>query len=510
MKNMSLSDFIIPLGLALLVIWGMNTYFGTGFLKRDAAPTDAWTFVAPAQGVTAKPLNVDIDFVDQRRTVAPVITSVETEWGIFDFSTEGATLESLAFKKTDGNATQRIYTVFSSENKSDRFFLTALEGKTPFYYDFVGRQDTDTDVRLAYRAKSDECLIEKIFIIDKNSYKIDLDLTLIPQADATVQVRVFFAAPCMPEIHQDVISGIVIDGSNKYVKTARSALKEGFGWIAPSLFGMDNKYYLHGLVGDQDHFLGRAYYKFAHKSSLIAILEGPAVDHDTTWHLSFYCGPKDADIMTQVDPRLAQAAQSHGWLSPLVAILLFLLKWLYSYVHNFGWAIILLTALMKLVLFPFTFRGERGMAKAEESKKKLAYLEQKFKHDPDRLALERAEFIKKHGLPGLSGCLPLLLQLPLFISLNKLLYQAPELYKAPFLWIPDLSATDPYYILPLLVFVGMFFNALVGPAAQRVNMFIFAGIFAAFTANFSAGLALYAVANTVLGVIQARLVKVIG
>jgi YidC/Oxa1 family membrane protein insertase len=214
--------------------------------------------------------------------------------------------------------------------------------------------------------------------------------------------------------------------------------------------------------------------------------------------------------MTQVDPRLAQVAQSHGWLSPLVAILLFLLKWLYSYVHNFGWAIILLTALMKLVLFPFTFRGERGLAKSEESKKKLAYIEQKFKHDPDRLALERAEFIKKHGLPGLSGCLPLLIQFPLFISLNKLLYQAPELYKAPFLWIPDLSATDPYYILPLFVFVGMVCNALVGPPAQRVNMFIFALVFGALTANFSAGLALYAVSNTLLGLLQARLVKLMG
>jgi YidC/Oxa1 family membrane protein insertase len=103
------------------------------------------------------------------------------------------------------------------------------------------------------------------------------------------------------------------------------------------------------------------------------------------------------------------------------------LKWLNRYFNNFGVAIIVLTILMKLVLFPFSFRGEKGIAKSKENQKKLAYIEQKYKNDPDKLAQERAEFLRKHGLPGLGSCLPMFLQMPVFFALNRVLSSAPEI-----------------------------------------------------------------------------------
>ena len=210
--------------------------------------------------------------------------------------------------------------------------------------------------------------------------------------------------------------------------------------------------------------------------------------------------------MGAVDPRLVQAARNDGWLAPLVSSLLFLLKWLYSYVHNYGWAIILLTVLIKVVLLPFTFGSERKMQKSDETRKKLAYIEQKYKNDPERLNQERA----KHSVAMLSGCLPSLIQIPIFFALNRLLSQTPEMYKASFLWINDLSKTDSYYILPLIMFGGMLVNAFALPANQRMNMLIFSLFFGIFAINFSAGLALYMVVSTVLGLLQSRLVKSMG
>ena len=105
------------------------------------------------------------------------------------------------------------------------------------------------------------------------------------------------------------------------------------------------------------------------------------------------------------------------------------------------------------------------------------------------LAREKAEFARKHGIPGLLGCLPLLLQIPVFIGLQRVLAHAIELYRVPFLWIPDLSMPDPYYILPALVGLGMMIQTSQGgDPRQRVANILIAIVIAAVTANLSQGL----------------------
>ena len=162
MKKMSLSDILIPIGLACLVIWGMNTYFA----RKEEAPANSWTFIAPQQGSSIKPLTMHIDFLEERRKSAPATFTVETSWGIFDFTSEGGSLDSVAFKK-DGaqNTVHRIYTVFPSDNKTDRFLLVALADKTPYYYDFAGKVDTQDSIEVSYRVATDSCTIEKTFIM---------------------------------------------------------------------------------------------------------------------------------------------------------------------------------------------------------------------------------------------------------------------------------------------------------------------------------------------------------
>ena len=106
-------------------------------------------------------------------------------------------------------------------------------------------------------------------------------------------------------------------------------------------------------------------------------------------------------------------------------------------------------------MLPFTLKGEKGLKQQAEYEKKRAYIQQKFKHDKAALDLANAELIQKHGLPIFSSCLPMLLNIPVFIALNKVLTSSIELHGASFLWIPDLSAADPYYVLAILICVGM-------------------------------------------------------
>jgi len=212
--------------------------------------------------------------------------------------------------------------------------------------------------------------------------------------------------------------------------------------------------------------------------------------------------------MSAVDERLAKVVDYAGIFSGISRFMLWVLKWLFTYLHNYGLAILVLTFLVRLVLLPFTMNSEDSLKKRAEFDKKLKYIQQKYKDDSARLAEERAELIKKHGMPGLGGCLPLLLQIPIFMALARVLGSTIELYKAPFAgWIHDLSAPDPLYILPVMVAASMIAQAFFVDEKQRFTMLISALIFGAVAVNFASGLTLYILASTLLGFAQTFIVR---
>ena len=180
-------------------------------------------------------------------------------------------------------------------------------------------------------------------------------------------------------------------------------------------------------------------------------------------------------------------------------------------------AIILLTILIRLLLLPLTIKGQRGMDQVmknqAELQKKIQYLKQKYSDDPERFRQEQAELVRKHGMGGVSGCLPVLLQFPIFIVLNRLLSSAIELYHASFLWIPNLSAPDPYYILPIIFGIGFLISMLAQKKQQKQPPFMMYGLalfLGATMTGFASGVVLFIISSMYLGVLEnwlARRVK---
>jgi YidC/Oxa1 family membrane protein insertase len=212
--------------------------------------------------------------------------------------------------------------------------------------------------------------------------------------------------------------------------------------------------------------------------------------------------------MNAVDSRLEQTLE-YGWLAPISKGLLYLLNWIYKATHNYGWAIVILTLLITLILLPFNLKKPKNASSSMEMLKKLQYVEQKYKHDPELLAEERKKIYDKYGLmPGFSSFLPMLIQAPIFLGLNRILSNAIELYQAPFIkgWIDDLSVKDPYYILPVIIGGAILAStASKGDIRQRVVM-VFVSIMVAYLfSNFPAGLALYVAVNLVMGFVKSSL-----
>ena len=255
-----------------------------------------------------------------------------------------------------------------------------------------------------YVGDNDDCVVQKIFTIDKKHPKIDLSVEVAPKNSKHVAIepRIFFPAPLMPDIKDsDIISSVVIDQTNAFAKKQVTQLDVLRGWFKPEVFGTDSRYFIHALIADADHFAQRAYYKLEDRTRLFSILEGPTVEQITSWRLSFYCGPKDLDDLVAVDVRLEKTLEYSGLLSSISKLMLYLLKWFYKYLHNYGLAIIALTLLIQILLLPLSLRNdeEKFKKKQAEYSRQLAYIEQRFKGNPEQLTAERAELIRKNGLP---------------------------------------------------------------------------------------------------------------
>ena len=384
---MNIKELLLPLGLGLLTVWGIQ-YFFSGNKPGVEGVTAGGRFVAPTTQQEAKPLNKEIDFIDQKRTHPTDITTIETSVATLEFSNDGACLERLTIKRPQGSSVDSLTTVYPviETAREQRCFLLALDQRTPYYYKRVDTKEDNDSFYLAYSYQSPDkdLQVRKEYVIAKESHAITLNITL--QSEGDVEPRLFYVSPQMPELGEsDVVSGISSGAEGKITTVAAAKLSATDGWHAPTLFGSTNKYFVHALVDDVDRFTQRAYYAQAQDKKLLSIVEGQAGKGTRTWSLGFYYGPKEESAMLRVDKRLEQTLSYSGFLAPIARFLLKLLKLLYQYFHNYGIAIVVLTVAIRLLLLPFTVNAEKGVKKREEFQRKLEYIRQRYKHDKGRV-----------------------------------------------------------------------------------------------------------------------------
>lgn len=506
---MKLKDLLIPMSFALLTTWFIQYMFFPASTDNRSDIVSDRTFVAPTSAQVVEPLDLEINFYGDKASQQKQILQVNTNYGVIEFSNYGAIIDRISYKRLLSGQESIIETVAPSPEKDKGAFLLALDGlaSTPYYYILAGNTTKDDQTTVIYKGESEKANVTKEFTIYHDLYKIDLKVTVEPKNNSSVRTRIFFPAPLIPDpSSSDAISGVLYTEKKSIEKQPINKLAQ-IGKENPSIFGLEDHYFINALINDPQGFARRAYFKLEGTNSANAVLQSSSVNEKSSWNLSFYCGPKESDALSKVDNRL-EGVLDYGWFAPISKLLLYILNFFYSIFKNYGIAIIMVTALIRLVMAPFTLKSEQSARKRLSAQKKLQYIEQKYKDDPQALAREKAEFIKKHGLSGTLGCLPLLLQLPIFIGLQRVLANAIELYKAPFGWILDLSARDPYYILPALTGVGMALQTTqTGDPRQRVANILIAIIIAAATSNLSAGLSLYICISTLFGLVQTYIQK---
>jgi YidC/Oxa1 family membrane protein insertase len=213
-------------------------------------------------------------------------------------------------------------------------------------------------------------------------------------------------------------------------------------------------------------------------------------------------GPKEYELLKRVD---FVEAIDFGVLSFIAYPTFLVLYFFYKIFHSWVAAIFVLTLILKLIFFPLMISSTRSMKKMQELAPKLEELRKKYADDPQRLQQEIVKLYKETGFNPFGGCLPILIQIPIFFALYKVLIVTPDLALEGFLWIPSLAERDPYFILPVLMGLTMVAQSFITPSPNKGHntmMYIMAAVFTVLFATFPSGLVLYWTLNNILSIIQ--------
>lgn len=360
----------------------------------------------------------------------------------------------------------------------------------------------------------------KTYTFHRNSYVIDVGFEIENRGNATVRPFAYFqmlrdgnTPPAKTMMIPSYLGAAVYTEENKYQKIPFSDLDKGNadyptnandGWIA-----MLEHYFLTAWLPQQQ--TPREYFAKRQSDNLytagVIVPAGAAAPGETiTTTMPFYAGPEEQDDLAELAPGL-ELTVDYGWLTMVAKPLFRLLSFYHSWIGNWGIAIILLTMTVKLLFFPLSAAGYRSMAKLRLVTPKLQRIQEQYKGDRQRMHQAMMEFYQEEKINPMGGCLPILVQIPVFIALYWTILAAVELRYAPFaLWINDLSSPDPYYLLPTLLGISMFVQTKLNPTPtdpiQAKVMQIMPIAFSAIFFFFPAGLVLYSLVNNILSIAQ--------
>jgi len=267
-------------------------------------------------------------------------------------------------------------------------------------------------------------------------------------------------------------------------------------FVAAVIPGDDASYQYRVWMGQSDHYVVRLI-----APQLIVPAAGSATSTE-----SLYVGPKTQEVLATIAPDL-DLVVDYGTLHLIAKPLFMLLEFIHDLVNNWGLAIILVTLLIKLAFYKLSETSGRSMAKMRKMQPRLKLLQERYKDDKPKLNEHMMKLYQEEKINPAAGCLPILIQLPVFLSLYWVLLESVELRQAPFaFWLQDLSSKDPYFVLPVLMGISMLIQQKLNPAppdpVQAKVMMVLPVVFTAFFAFFPSGLVLYWFTNNLLTIAQ--------
>ena len=497
------------------------------------------TGLPPVQAVLEKP-EATADTVQPAKRPAKDI-HVETDLYSAVLSEDGGIVKSFILKKHRekvdvGSAGKQLIQTDAGQGFPLRFSWGSLGGGELVYTASSETVSFDKGNKGGLRmvARSENGLaIERFYEFDRESYLFQLTVRVKNLSDHSLQ-----GTPYLHQVNSPIegaggaTNRFLFNGPATYVNAALKEVKpkdfeagpmnvQGpLQWVA-----YEGTYFMCAVVPGEG--LGQTV-TLAGNGELVRMRIAGALDTlqpggEKQYHYSIYYGPKKVSLLKETGYNLDKSI-NFGWFDVIARPTLALLNFFYKYVKNYGIAIILVTVIFKGVFWPITQKGLKSMKNMQKLQPKMAKIKEKYKSDPTKMNQEVMNLYKTYKVNPLGGCLPMVLQIPVFFALYKVLLQCIELRHAPFmLWITDLSAPDrlwmglnlPYLggipVLTLLMGASMFLQQKMtpntaDPTQAKVMMFL-PIVFTFMFLNFASGLVLYWFINNLLAILQQQLIN---
>ncbi len=369
-------------------------------------------------------------------------------------------------------------------------------------------------------AGPDGVAVTKVLTFNRGSYRIDTRFEIANNGSAPVAAHAYFqllrdgkavsAGTSMlstftgPAFYTEAGKYQKVDFSDIDKGKAKFVTKAPDGWVA-----LVQHYFVSTFVpaaGVEREFFAKKVGDNLYTAGVIVPVQPAAAGATSTVEVPLYAGPQIQSNLDAMAPGLDHVVD-YGWLKIIASPMHWVLEKLYALVGNWGWAIILLTILIKAIFFPLSAASYKSMAKLRLVTPRMQQIKERHGNDRVRMQQEMMELYKTEKINPLGGCLPILIQIPVFIALYWVLLGSVEMRNAPWIgWITDLSIKDPYFVLPIIMGVTMFVQTKLNPTPpdpiQAKVMLFLPVIFTGMFLFFPAGLVLYWTVNNILSIAQ--------
>lgn len=537
----------IIFSVSLLMLWdnyqrsiGQPTLFGlsTAPSKTPATGSDKPTDVpsAPLQvtpSASASPAQVAASMADAASAPTRTAEIIEVRTDVLELkiSTEGAQIKQaqLLAHPAPGEQAGPIRLLDSSNQRTyllqSGFLGSPLLANHKQIYtlspDSVRRlKDGENSLRLEFVANLSGVESKLTYVLYRGRYDMEVTHEVMNGSGSPIAPSVYAqitrddSAPEGESAFYSTFTGpAVYSNEGKYQKIDFSSIAKNSasfvkssndGWVA-----MVQHYFVTAII-PQD---GQARENFARKldsrlfsigyvSPMGSLESGQRISRTSKW----FVGPQDQRLLESLAPGL-DLVRDYGWLTIIAKPLFWLLEQLHALVGNWGWAIVLLTCVVKAAFFPLSAASYKSMAKMRKLTPRLTRLREQYGDDRMRLNQAMMELYKTEKINPLGGCLPVLVQIPVFLALYWVLLASVEMRDAPWLgWINDLASPDPFYVLPAIMAISMFVQTKLNPTPpdpiQAKVMMWMPLVFSAMFVFFPSGLVLYWVVNNILSIAQ--------
>lgn len=507
----------VAIALSFIIWMGWQWHLQKKYPNMHAKTEVAQTSDSKESAPTHIQANEETPVINRKEEIPLADDSQETfvqvdtpEWA-FKISSRGMGLRDLTLKKYKDNVGEYIKI---GEVDNNRSVLETNVIGYPHALNFAIKKISDTHYMGV--AKYGEVEVTKALTLDASRYRIETHVTVNSTGNAVLAgIETFLTERLMPHVaasflgapspYQEIFA-LNVDGHERLLLNPEAP--QDLAMQKVKVVAVGTQYFTQALV-DQSDVLPQLKTDVSQKrKGISAIVQHPILNHKADFNVKYtsFIGPKDLYLLKEVDESLGSVVD-FGFFSSLGRPILKTLKWFHQLVGNWGVAIILLTLLVRFLVLPFNVMSFRSMKAMQIIQPKIQALREKYKNDANRLNQEMMTLFKENRVNPLGGCLPVLLQIPIFFALYQVLGHSIELYHSPFiLWIHDLSQKDPFYVLPVLMGITMFIQQKITPTTmdpmQAKIMLAMPVIFTLFMLALPSGLTLYIFISTLFGIAQ--------